>query len=718
MNQFEMFENAKWIDCPDDDIAPIFFRKFSCEKNENAEIVICGLGYFELKINGKRVSDDLLVPAASNYSKRDTSKFVYPIFDEMGYRTYVMKYDITDYIEDGENELSVMLGTGYYHQNMQFGEGNVDYGTAKLCYLIKKQSGNVISDSSTLCHKGYFERNNLYYGEFQNLNNIPNISDFYLSREIETPETDFYFNIAPTDKITDTIADIKFMGEYEGSKYYDIGINTVGRAVIKCKNKNEHISVAYAEEIGGINWHGMHFLSEGKYVDEFITDGTDREYHSKFSWQGFRYLKITGDAVPVRIDVIHSDCKVTSDFSCDNENLNWLYNTYVHTQLCNMHSGVPSDCPHRERLGYTGDGQLCCEAAMLTLNSKEFYRKWLYDIADCQNKTNGHIQHTAPLMGGGGGPCGWGGAIVEVPYVYYKMYGDKELLSEFFPKMLKYFDYLESRSEFSLVCKEEKGGWCLGDWLPPTPIQIPESFVNSCLYVGFMKKAQKIAKILGRESETEYLSERIGRVSSAINAAYYSPQQRAYCGDINGASSIALQAGLGNDDVKNCVIEKYKKLGQFDTGIIATEALIGYLFSVDENDLAFELLTNDKEVSFSHMKKSGATTLWENWNGESSRNHPMFGAVTKYIFTEILGIKQPENAGGFKEVVISPKFIGSLSHIKGHITTDNGIISVEYNKSGKTVNVKIKADERIKTVFSYADFTKDINGECAFTFEI
>ncbi len=382
-----------------------------------------------------------------------------------------------------------------------------------------------------------------------------------------------------------------------------------------------------------------------------------------------------------------------------------------------MHSGVPSDCPHRERLGYTGDGQLCCEAAMLTLDSKEFYRKWLYDIADCQDKIGGHVQHTAPLMGGGGGPCGWGGAIVEVPYVYYKMYGDKELLSEFFPKMLKFFDYLESRSEFSLVCKEEIG-WCLGDWLPPTPIQIPESFVNSCLYVGFMKKTKQIAKILDRESEAEYLNERIQRVSSAINAAYYSPQQKAYCGDINGASSIALQAGLGNDDVKNCVIEKYKKLGQFDTGIIATEALIDYLFSVNESDLAFELLTNDKEVSFSHMKKSGATTLWENWNGESSRNHPMFGAVTKYIFTEILGIKQSENAGGFKEVVISPKFISSLSHIKGHITTDNGVISVEYNKSGKIMTVKIKVDERIKTVFSYADFTKEIVGECVFAFEI
>ena len=717
MNQKEMFDNACWIDCEGGDIAPIFIKRFEAEKGEKAEITICGLGFFELEINGRRVGSDLLVPAASNYSRRDMSKWSYPLFDKMSFRTYVMQYDITDYLIDGENRLKVMLGTGYFHQNMRQAEGNVDYGTPKLCYIIRKSSGNVISDSSTLCHKGYFLRNNLYFGEFQDLTAVPKENEFRESREIPAPETDFYYNIAPSDKITETIENIRFMGEYGGSKLYDIGINTVGRAVMKCNVPGCRFTVDYAEEIGGAENFGIHF-SRDRFKDDFISDGITAEYSSKFSWQGFRYLKVTGDAEPVRVEVIHSDCPVTSSFECDNENLNWLYNTFVHTQLCNMHSGVPSDCPHRERLGYTGDGQLCCEAAMLTLDSRSFYRKWLYDILDCQCKESGHIQHTAPAMGGGGGPCGWGGAVVEVPYVYYKMYGDTDVLREFYPAMLKFFDYLDSRSDFGLVSREEPGGWCLGDWLPPTPIQVPESLVNSCLYVGFLKKAAEIARIIGKSEDIPGLIEKAEKVSAAVNAAYYSFQQRAYCGDINGASSLALAAGIAGEDVAEKVIAKYKALGQFDTGIIATEALIGFLFSAGESQLAVDLLANDKEVSFSHMRKSGATTLWENWNGQSSRNHPMFGAVTKYLFKEILGIKQPDDSAGYKKIIIAPAFVKSINYAKGHITTEQGVIAVEYRKAGKSVTVNIKSESPAEVTFVCAGYTETFTGEKEITLEI
>ena len=182
MTQSEMFEDAVWIDCHGADFSPIFIKKFNAVKKEEAEIVICGLGFFELYINERRVSDDLLVPSASNYSYRDMSHWSYPLFDKLGFRTYCLKYDISDYLTDGINTLKVMLGTGYYHQNMRLAEGNPDYGTPKLCYLIRKQSGNVISDSNTLCHKGYFDRCNLYYGEIQDYTKVPEEKDFSFSR--------------------------------------------------------------------------------------------------------------------------------------------------------------------------------------------------------------------------------------------------------------------------------------------------------------------------------------------------------------------------------------------------------------------------------------------------------------------------------------------------------------------------------------------------------
>ncbi len=716
MTHEQIFKNAKWIECTGSD-APVFFRKINAVAGEKAEITICGLGFFKLYINGKKVSDDLLVPNATCYNYRDLSLLTFPLEDEMSFRIYAMKYDISDYLKDGENTLCVIVGNGYYNQLDRHAEGVVAFGTPKLCYIIEKTSGNVISDENTLSHKGFVTYNNLYYGEKHDYNLMPEEGDFSESSVIPAPESEFIIQFSPADKAVRTLKPVLLKDEGE-TKLYDVGENTVGYAVFKCAENGKKIKVNYAEEIYDERpYHGMKF-EEGYQEDTFITDGTDREYIPHFTWHGFRYFRVNAEVEPVRVDIVHSDCPVTSSFESDNKNLNWLYEAYIRTQLANMHSGVPSDCPHRERLGYTGDGQLCAETAMMLLDSREFYRKWLYDISDCQCKKSGHVQHTAPLMGGGGGPSGWGGAIVEVPMKFYKTYAEKELLDEFFPKMLHYLDYLESRSENGLVCREEKDGWCLGDWLPPDSLKIPESFVNTCLYVRFMYQVIEAGKILGRESETAHLPERIERVKNAINVAYYSPAMHQYIGDVQGASSLALEIGLGDEQTKKNIYNKYKELGMYDTGIIATDVLTKNLFEFGQPQIAFDLLASDKEVSFAYMARNGATTLWENWSGRDSRNHPMFGAVTKYIFMYLLGIRQPENSAGYEKVIINPAFVDGMNKAKGHITTPKGVVSVEYVKENGKVNLKVCADEAIEAVFEYGDISKSFSGCAEFTFQI
>ncbi len=724
MTSNEMFKGAKWIECTGSD-APLFRKSFNAIKGEMAEITICGLGFFHLFINGKKISGDLLTPNATNYNYRDLKIFQFPLNDELSFRIYCMKYDISEYLIDGENTLAVMLGNGYYHQIKRMAEGVVDFGTPKLCYVIEKESGNILCDETTLCHKGFVLENNLYYGEEADYTLYPagydmngySGADFAESTVIPAPESEFYIQTSPSDKVIRSLNPVLLKDEGK-TKLYDAGENTVGYAVIKCPEKGKKITVSYAEEIYDERpWYGMKF-EEGYQTEIFITDGTDREYIPLFTWHGFRYFRIEGDAEPVRVDVVHSDCPVSSSFESDNENLNWLYNAYIRTQLANMHCGVPSDCPHRERLGYTGDGQLCCEAAMMMLDSKEFFRKWLYDIADSQCKITGHVTHTAPWMGGGGGPSGWGGAMIEVPYKFYKMYADKDLLNEFFPRMLHFLDYLESKSENSLVCKEEPDGWCLGDWCTPDPIKIPETYVNTCLYIRFMQQVTEAAQILGRESEVSHLAERIERVKHAVDVAYFSPHQHAYLGDVQGSSCLALQVGLGTEQTKKNVFEKYRELGMFDTGIIATEVLTGYLFEQGQAQTAFDLLTSDKDVSFAYMARNGATTIWENWSGRDSRNHPMFGAATKYIFMYLLGIMQPKNSYGYEKVVISPRFVDGMNYAKGHITTENGIVSVEYKKADGKATVKVFADSSIKAVFDCCGICEEFSGEKEFTVSI
>lgn len=712
MKHTEIFKNARWIESEPMSDAPIFMRRFTAHADEKAEITICGLGCFKLYINGKKVSEDLFAPNASSYGARDMSRFNYPITDEISYRLYCMKYSVSEYLVEGENTLAVILGGGYYHQGKKSGEGPVDFGTPKLCYILEKASGNVISDENTLCNGGFVTENNLYAGEKHDYTLVPDSeNDFSHSREIASPKVEMYIQSSPCDRVIRTLTP-KLIAEENGVKIYDAGENTVGYAVFTCREAGKKIKVSYAEELED-KWAHTVTFRKGFQEDEFITDGSEREYVPHFTWHGFRYFKVEG-AQPLRVDVVHSDCPQTSAFCSDNEQLNWLYDAFIRTQLCNMHCGVPSDCPQLERLGYTGDGQLCAETVMLLLDCKEFYRKWLYDVADCQCKKSGHVQHTAPFMGGGGGPAGWGGAIVEVPYNFYKIYGDRDLLDEFFPKMLAYLDYLESRSENGLVWREEQGGWCLGDWCTPDSIKIPESYVNTCLYVGFMNRVIEISEILGKKTETVHLPERIERVKKAIDIAYFSSQQRAYCGDVQGASCLALKIGLGNEGVRQKVVDKYSQLGMYDTGIIATKMLTEYLFEIGETQLAFNLLAGKKEISFDRMRREGATTLWEYWTGKRSHNHPMFGAVTKYIFTYLLGISQPEESAGFESIVISPRFVDGMNTAKGHITTERGIISVEYKKDGGVAEVKVFADPRIKAVFDCGGVKESFSGEKEF----
>ena len=194
----------------------------------------------------------------------------------------------------------------------------------------------------------------------------------------------------------------------------------LSRAEVPEKSRaNETALLRIAEEI---NEDGtLNFFSAGDIhriqQDFYIHNGKDDSlYYPRFTWHAGRYFEIIGTAEPSEFRVIHTDIKNTSEFESSDDLLNWYYEAYIRTQLNNIHCCVPSDCPHRERLGYTGDGQIASGACMTTLSAKEMFKKWMKDIADNQDRFGGHVQHTAPFYGGGGGPGGWGGAIVIVPY--------------------------------------------------------------------------------------------------------------------------------------------------------------------------------------------------------------------------------------------------------------------------------------------------------------
>lgn len=641
--------------------APLFRRSFWMDRTErfqSARLEICGLGYFLFYINGKRISDQELMPAMTNYASVLGCETTYPVWEERSaHRCRYLSFDLLPYLKAGENVLAVRLGNGWYHQTERIAEGKFVFGLPKLWFELTLTDADgrqewIESDRQTLWHPGGLLKNNLFLGEVRDLRKEPegwqypgaDLSGWKPAQPVHAPETLLEEQTCPPDRVIRKLYPI-LIGEYDGRKIYDCRENIAGRVVLSCLGKKgECITVRHAEELAADGT--LDFESAGGsdqlQQDHYICDGRIQTLHPLFCWHGFRYFETEGPCEVLCAEVIHTDVAVTRSFSCSDPVLNWLYEAYIRTQLDNYHGCIPSDCPHRERLGYTGDGQLTAETAMLLLDTKELYRKWYQDILDSQGAETGHIPHTAPFLGGGGGPGGWGCAVYQVPLAWAKIYGDDSLLVQGYDAILRWFDYMDAHSEKGLVVREEEGGWCLGDWCFPASEekeQLPEAFINTFYYLHGLQEMMQISEKMNNKLPIRF-AEREKNVKNAFLDAYFDPETEDFCEGRAAGNAYGLALGLGDERTKKHLVEKYEALERFDTGIFGTSMLLDQLFSIGAGDLAVRLLTNDSEAaSFAHMKRNGATTLWERWDGRESHNHPMFGACVRLLFTQILGIR-------------------------------------------------------------------------------
>jgi len=675
-------KEAKWVTAGPSCEAPIFYDVLEWKAGyEKAVISICGLGFFELYINGQKVSDDICVPAWSDYEDRGPRRLIYPLNDKGGHRIYYLDYDITSYVKEGDNELEIWLGNGWYNQHERNVEGDLWYDIPKLAYsvAITCTDGSTVwqdSDETLTWKIGPIYFNNTYFGEKWDFARLQEAKAQPVS-VVAWTDSPLYKQECPADKERSVHKPV-LVKEDANRRIYDAGSNISGYVRI---NGLGHVIIRYAENLTA--GQELDFSSAGSarqiQCDEYKTD-VRRSLKPKFSLKAFRYFEITGDAENVEVITVYSDIAVTASFSSDNENINWLYETYLRTQLNNTHHGVVTDCPHRERLGYTGDGQLACKAGMMLFDSKELYRKWIRDIMDCQDMESGHVQHTAPFYGGGGGPGGWGGAVVLVPWQFYQQYGEVSILKECWPHILKWFVYMKNHCENDLVTTEEKDGWCLGDWCTPGPVTIPEPLVNTYYYCKAMEHMLAIAEILGEDAKTAVavstadIQKQLEASLQAMKDNYY----RKEPGSRQGGGAFLADLGIADAADLAALDAKYAAEAAFDTGIFGTYILIQVLLKHGFADTAYALLTSEKEnLSFGHMKNCGATTIWEDWNGGNSHDHPMFGAVTECLFTGFLGIQMEE--AGWKKLRIAPQIPAAVRYMEGSLETAAGRISVSYD---------------------------------------
>lgn len=719
MDQVTMFHGAQWVCAGEyplrtttkEDISPQFpvlRGHFTLAGAKRAELRVLGLGFFHCYVNGVPVTDEPFLPLSTDYEPREGQ----PVGEILnGHRIIVPVFDVTDLLRNGENTIAILFGGGWYC----FDEAR--YGDPKAIWSLTAETdaGTRVFGSSAADRVGAGFVKSCYFTQWeeQDLTGFdpaclgPDFADGAWVHAVPAPapETEYVFSDCPPDRpIRDVIPAVT---KAEGNAVcFDCGENLVGRPYLKLRAKaGEAVTVTFSESVAPDGAPDPNYAHRQRF--RCVSDGSGAVVCPQFTWFGFRALRVEGDAELMRVEVIHLPAADAAEFRCGNETLNWLFRTFRHTVHCNMHTGLISDCPHLERRGYTGDGELTAHAVMSTLDTRAFYLKWIWDISDCQDTLTGHIQYTAPYLRSGGGPGAWGCAVVEVPWQYWKHYGDPEPAKRLYPQMLRYFDYMEAHSRNGLVISDKAGEWCLGDWCTPIQVALPAPFINNYYYIVAMEHACRIARELGREEDIALLRERIAFRKQALTDAYFNTWDGNFIGTLQGANAFAADLGIGDARTLTSLAAFYEKLGRYDTGICGTDVLTRVLFEHGYGSVALKLLTSQDTTSFEGMRRAGATTLWEYWPGsleERSLNHHMFGAVTAYLYDHLLGIRQGEESFGYRDLLIAPYLDPSLGTVEGSRTLPCGEVRVRYAPTGAgKYDVTVTLPAGVSAVFRTSD---------------
>ncbi len=729
----KLFGNACYVAARDTKVYPYFRKEFFVDdKIVKAQLTVSILGFGEIYVNGTRVNDDLYVTTYSQYNKQYLNdvnegfrKDAY--FDEEhGYSIYAAKYDVTDNVNKGKNVIGFVVSGGWYKSGNDKNNNYRNYGNLAVCFKLELtveggRTYTVFSDESCKWYKSFITNGGIFHEEQDENNEINDFScvdyddcEWESVACIDAPSADYLDDEYPC-QIVEKYITPKLIKQGDNYKIYDLGVNTTGYPIIKTEGKkNILLECVYSEEKTVENELDENHIFAQKST--FITDGREKHY-LRFTWHGFRYFKVSvSDKIEFSCDsvaVVHADVKHTSEFTCNEETVQWLHDAYINSQITNYQCGVPADCPHIERKGYTGDGQLLSELGMMLFDSKLLYKKWLRDISDGQDRITGSVSYTAPIfVGCGGGPGGWGIAMVNVPYYYYKTYGDKEILKEFYPKMIGYIDYLKSHSENDIVLYAQPGAWNLGEWHTRDKIEISAAFVNSCFYLIALLRMQEICSIIGNEQDIPMLKERYEIVSNAIKRDFYNEETGDFCDNVQGANAFAIVAGIAEEKMVSRLIEFYRQEKAFNVGIFGLDFVSEVLLKNGQGDLFIEMINSDKEGCFLEWKKNGATSLYEDWNNARSHNHPMFGSIVKYFYKYILGIKQCENSNSYTEIEISPLYFKKITKASGEIETASGVISVAFNRENDKTKFIIDIPNNVKATFKFNNVKQELkNGK-------
>ncbi|MBL7189776.1 MAG: glycoside hydrolase family 78 protein [Phycisphaerae bacterium] len=664
---------------------------------------ICGLGYNEFFINGKRVGDHVLDPGFTDYSKR----------------VLYVTHDVTSLLEKGDNALGVILGGGFYRLPTPdiFGFATAPWtAPPKLLLDIEVEytdgtQQTIASDPDWKWSTGPIVYQCLRGGETYDARledkswKLHGFDDSTWEKAQKTPAPSgrLVSQQLPPIRAHKTIKPVKLSQPKPGVWVYDLGVNIAGWVRFQTHGPaGQKVTLGFNELLrrdGTVNMKHLSSHTKGRFqLGELILSGREQDtFEPRFTYHGFRYVQITGLSQKPKLDDlvgrwVTTDPEPAGSFECSHDGINKIHELVTRSYLNNLHS-IPTDCPQREKMGWLNDGRVTMEAASFNFDVPMVYTKWIHDMQDAQDES-GHLASIIPTCGWGrvkgkGAPGEyadpwWGGTIVIAPWVMHQYYGDIRILKDDYPSMKKYVDYLSSTANDHIV------KWFLGDWLEvgkggrPKRTPIPQT--STCAYYYCASIVQQTAELLGHDEDAKKYADLCRAIKESFNRHFLNADTGLYAPDSQTAQALPLFVGLVPDEQKEKVFDQLvkniteRRNGHLSTGIVGTLYLLHVLTDNGRADLAHGIMTKERFPGWLHMIKGGATALWEAWDGGGSRNHPTFGLVGAFFYRNYAGIRPDPTAPGFKKIILKPEIGDGLDWVRADYRSVHGKIKSEWKR--------------------------------------
>lgn len=713
---------------------PRIYKRIILNGNpQTARMYICGLGLYQLKINGKNADDSLFNPHFTSYDKW------------IEYQTY----DVTPLLRAGVNEIEVLLGKGWYMGGFGLSGKENFYGDrfallAELHVTVAGEEFVVGTDTTWQAELSEITESGIYYGEDVDMS-LPRKKTELVYSDLHAGKLSASRSLPVRIK---KILKAEIITCPSGEKLLDFKQNAVGfirmKADVPCGTE---IRMEFAEILQGGEFYRENYRS-ARSEFRYVSDGKPRVIAPHFTYFGFRYVRVSGveclNANDFELCVIYSDFEKRGSIVTSNDKINRL--------IANAEWGIrgnsldlPTDCPQRnERMGWTGDCQGICRTALYSFDMQSFYDKWLYEAALAQ-KEDGTVPDVIPPADyGGHDAAAWADAVAIVPWHTYLMDGDINLLRRQYCSMKKWVEHLRSMELPSVHVLASRNTREYGDWLaldhPRGAIDpdCPDGFtsfelLDNAYYAYSAEIVGKAAKALGYGEDAEAYAALAKNVKQEIWERYLKePTPKT---STQTAYAVGLGMGIVPQTCRSKFAEKMREKFRADGDVLKT-GFVGTIFAPDVlmdygyEELAINLLLREEYPGWLYCVNLGATTIWERWNslmpdgsankgGMNSYNHYAYGMIVGWIYARLAGIRPVETLPGFVRAVIEPYASIKLPKLSAVLNTAAGRYESGYTVTKEWVEYRVRVPFgcTAKIVLKNADVSQVIGKTAKLQFE-